>query len=282
MLAVALGLSSSVCWGLADFLGGLQSRRVPVLAVMLVSQATGLVAIAAWVALGDTAAPGLDDLWPAAAAGLAGALALTAFYRALAIGTMSIVAPISATGAAVPVLVGVAGGERPGALQVLGIVAAVVGVVLASREEDRDPSAGRRAPARTSVALALVAAVGIGAFLTGIDKASDASVPWALLSARAVSVAATAIAVVATRTRIPTAPPRLGLLAATGLLDSGANLLYALGTTEGLLSVVAVLGSLYPVSTVLLARALLGERVRRVQEAGIVAALAGVVLIAAG
>jgi drug/metabolite transporter (DMT)-like permease len=217
------------------------------------------------------------------AGGLAGALALTAFYRALAIGTMSIVAPISATGAAVPVLVGVAGGERPGALQVVGIAAAVVGVVLASREQgtDRGPE-GPRAPVGTSVGLALVAALGIGAFLTGIDAASDASVPWALLTARMVSVAATGLAVLATRAPVPTASSRLAPLAVTGLLDSGANLLYALGTTEGLLSVVAVLGSLYPVTTVLLARGVLGERVHRVQEAGIVAALAGVALIAAG
>src|SRR5204862_8309065 len=161
VLAIALGLSSSLFWGLGDFLGGLQSRRVRVLAVLLVSQASGLAAIAVAIAIARPDVPALVDLWPAAAAGVAGAIALSAFYRALAIGTMSIVAPISATGAAVPVVVGIAGGDRPAAVQVAGIVAAVVGVVLASRELDEPQTAGR-VPERTSIALALVAALGFG------------------------------------------------------------------------------------------------------------------------
>src|SRR5689334_12220005 len=138
MAAVVLGLSSAICWGLADFVGGLQSRRVRVLAVLLVSQGAGLAAIAIGLAIARPPAPPLGDLWPAALAGLAGALALSAFYRALAIGTMSIVAPISSTGAALPVIVGIATGDRPSALQLAGVVAAVIGVVLASRELDQD------------------------------------------------------------------------------------------------------------------------------------------------
>ena len=280
MLAVALGLSSAVCWGLADFLGGLQSRSVRVLAVLLVSQAAGLIAIAVALAIVQPDLPAVGDLWPPAAAGLAGALALSAFYRALAIGTMSIVAPISSTGATLPVIVGIATGDRPSAVQVLGIVAAVGGVVLASRELDEDRPTP--APARASVALALIAALGFGAFFIGMKAGADASVPWALFAARAASVTAVLAAVVALRVPLPTAPRRLGALALVGLLDAGANGLYAAAATEGLLSVVAVLGALYPVSTVLLARAVLGERVRRIQEVGIVAALAGVALIAAG
>jgi len=292
VLAVALGLSSSLFWGLGDFLGGLQSRRVRVLAVLLVSQASGLVAIAIGIAIARPQAPPLVDLWPAAAAGLAGAIALSAFYRALAIGTMSIVAPISATGAAVPVVVGIAGGDRPAALQLAGIVAAVVGVVLASRELD-EPQRGSglavaarpdpgRVPERTSVALALVAALGFGTFFVGMDAGADASVPWALLANRVASVSAVLLVVGAARVPLPGSPRRLAPLVLVGLLDAGANGLYAWGSTEGLVSVVAVLGSLYPVATVLLARLVLGERVRRVQEVGIVAALAGVALIAAG
>jgi drug/metabolite transporter (DMT)-like permease len=281
MLAVALGLSSALCWGLADFLGGLQSRSVRVLAVLLVSQAAGLIAIAVALAIAQPDLPPVGDLWPPAAAGLAGALALSAFYRALAIGTMSIVAPISSTGAALPVIVGIATGDRPSAVQVLGIVAAVGGVVLASRELDEDrPTTA--APARASIGLALMAALGFGAFFIGMKAGADASVPWALLAARAASVTAVLVVVVALRVPLPAAPRRLGALALVGLLDAGANGLYAAAATEGLLSVVAVLGALYPVSTVLLARAVLGERVRRIQEVGIVAALAGVALIAAG
>ena len=281
MLAVALGLSSSLFWGLGDFLGGLQSRRVRVLAVLLVSQASGLAAIAIGIAIARPDAPPLADLWPAAAAGLAGAIALSAVYRALAIGTMSIVAPISATGAAVPVIVGIAGGDRPAALQLAGIVAAVVGVVLASRELD-EPHPEGHVPERTSIALALVAALGFGTFFVGMDAGADASVPWALLANRIASVSAVLLVVAAARIPLPGSPRRLAPLVLIGLLDAGANGLYAWGTTEGLVSVVAVLGSLYPVATVLLARLVLGERVRRVQEVGIVAALAGVVLIAAG
>ena len=281
MLAVALGLSSSLFWGLGDFLGGLQSRRVRVLAVLLVSQASGLAAIAIGIAIARPDAPPLADLWPAAAAGLAGAIALSAFYRALAIGTMSIVAPISATGAAVPVVVGIAGGDRPAALQLAGIVAAVVGVVLASRELD-EPHPEGHVPERTSIALALVAALGFGTFFVGMDAGADASVPWALVANRVASVTAVLLVVGAARVPLPGSPRRLAPLVLVGLLDAGANGLYAWGTTEGLVSVVAVLGSLYPVATVLLARLVLGERVRRVQEVGIVAALAGVVLIAAG
>jgi drug/metabolite transporter (DMT)-like permease len=281
MLAIALGLGSSLFWGLADFGGGLQSRRFSVIAVLFVSQAVGLAGIAVIVALSGEPAPALADLWPAAAGGAGGLLALSAFYRALAIGTMSIVAPISATGAAVPVAVGIAGGDRPAALQLAGIVAAVVGVVLASRELD-EPHPEGHVPERTSIALALVAALGFGTFFVGMDAGADASVPWALLANRVASVTAVLLVVGAARVPLPGSPRRLAPLVLVGLLDAGANGLYAWGTTEGLVSVVAVLGSLYPVATVLLARLVLGERVRRVQEVGIVAALAGVVLIAAG
>ena len=251
-----------------------------VLAVLLVSQASGLAAITIAIAIARPDAPALVDLWPAAGAGVAGAIALSAFYRALAIGTMSIVAPISATGAAVPVVVGIAGGDRPAALQLAGIVAAVAGVVLASRELD-EPHPGR-IPERTSIALALVAALGFGTFFVGMDAGADASVPWALLANRIASVSAVLLVVGAARVALPGSPRQLAPLVLVGLLDAGANGLYAWGTTEGLVSVVAVLGSLYPVATVLLARVVLGERVRRVQEVGIVAALAGVALIAAG
>jgi drug/metabolite transporter (DMT)-like permease len=157
----------------------------------------------------------------------------------------------------------------------------VAGVVLASRELDQDRPA-TAVPARTSILLALVAAVGFGTFFIGMDRAAAASVPWTMLAARATSVLAVAIAVAVARVPLPRTPRRLGALTVVGLLDVGANGLYAWATTKGLLSVVAVLGALYPVSTVLLARVVLEERVRRVQEVGIVAALAGVALIAAG
>ncbi len=272
MLAIALGLGSSLFWGLADFGGGLQSRRFPVIAVLLVSQAVGLAGIAVIVALSGEPAPALADLWPAAAGGAGGLLALSAFYRALAIGTMSIVAPM---------IVGLATGERPGALQLVGIVAAGVGVVLASREAPHDDAERARA-GRASIALALVAALGFGAFFVGMERAANADILWALLAARIAGNLGLLAFVLVARPRLDVPPAALPALAAVGVLDLAANALYAWGTTEGLLSVVAVLASLYPVATVLLARGVLGERIRRVQAAGVVTALAGVVLIAAG
>ncbi|MHB8659138.1 MAG: EamA family transporter [Solirubrobacteraceae bacterium] len=290
MIALTLALSSSVCWGVSDFVGGLQARRVPLLWLILVSQSVGLACVIVVLAARGQGTPELTRMLPAAAAGLGGVVALSAFYRALAIGTMSIVAPISATGAAIPVIVGLASGDRPAVVQLVGILAALVGVVLASREPGEEPR--QRRAARTSVALSLVAAAGFGAFFVGIRASSQADVPWALFASRAAGVAGLLVALALQtglarhRGRPPAALPRgrsvLGALVAVGLLDVSANALYALASRRGLLSVVAVASSLYPLATVVLARWLLGERVRRVQEAGIVAALAGVLLIAAG
>ena len=248
--------------------------------MLLVSQGVALCALVVLVAVRGTGPPALHRLLPAAAVGIAGVAALSAFYRALAIGTMSVVAPIAATGVAVPVIVGMAGGDHPGTLQLAGILAAVVGVVLASRE----PGAGaaRGGATRASVGLALVAALGFGSFFVGIRVSARADVLWALLAARGAGVGAL-LAVAAARgtTRRP-GPARYWPLAAIGALDLGANGLYALATRHALLSVVAVAASLYPLATVLLARVVLGERVRGVQGLGILAALAGVALIAAG
>lgn len=253
---------------------------MPLAAVLLVSQAVGLVILAALVVVRGEPAPALAALLPAAVAGVAGAAALGAFYRALAIGTMSIVAPISATGAALPVVVGLASGERPSALQLMGMAGAVIGVVLASREAGE--ATERVAAARRSVALALVAALGFGSFFVGMDAAAGADVLWALVVARGAAVVTIALATAALRPPARVSRPAMAPLVAIGLLDTSANALFALASTIGLLSLVAVVGSLYPVATVLLARAMLGERVRRVQEVGIVLALTGVALIAGG
>ncbi len=221
------------------------------------------------------------QLLPAVGGGVAGVIALTAFYRALAIGTMSIVAPISASAVAVPVIVGIAGGDHPAGLQVAGILAAVLGVVLASREDDqalaRTSRLAHEHPAR-SAGRARVRHV--------LRRVAGERAPrrrvGAVRPARAPAVAMLTGAAIALR------PPglreigRAPSLIVMGVLDLSANGLYAIATRHGLLSVVAVASSLYPLATVLLARIVLGERVRRIQEVGIVAALAGVALIAAG
>jgi drug/metabolite transporter (DMT)-like permease len=282
MLAAVLALASSLCWGLSDFLGGFQSRRHHVLAVMLLSQGLALaILVVAVVAGAPTEHDAASTAW-AASVGAFGLVALVAFYRALAIGTMSIVAPISATGVAIPVLVGLAGGERPGALQVAGIVLACGGVVLAAREPPSDDAEARRA-GRASIGLALVAAVGFGTFFAGMDRAEEtADVAWVLLAARTAAVLLIVLAALALRPRLPTVPATIGAIAAVGVFDLLANLLFVLAAGRGLLSVVGVLGSLYPAVTVLLARFVLHERLSRTQGAGVAITLAGVVALAAG
>ena len=280
MLAVALAFASSLSWGLADFMGGLQSRTRPLVTVLLLAQVAAVaLALTFVVASGD----GLPDPAPAAlavGAGVAGCAALAAFYRGLAIGTMSIVAPVSATGAAVPVLVGIATGERPGSLQLAGIALAMIGIVLAAREP------GHVAPSRAvraSLGLALLAALGFGSFFVMIDSATeDAGAPWALLLVRVGEVALLGTLALALRPRMPSGLRDAAPLLVIGTLDFLATALFALATQQGLLSVVSVVGSLYPAVTVVLARVVLSERVSRLQEAGVVVTLAGVVAISAG
>lgn len=282
MLAALLALASSVSWGLADFLGGVQSRRHALFAVLLLSQAVALAVLLIAVAAGvPTEHDAAATAW-AAGAGVLGILALTGFYRALAIGTMSIVAPLSATGAAVPVVVGLLSGERPRAVQIAGMVLALIGVMVAAREAG-DADAEARRTNRTAVLLALVAAVGFGLFFVGMDRAEErADVAWVLLAARAPEVLLLVFACAVRRPALPTAPRALGAIAAIGLLDLLANALFVVATGRGLLSVVGVLGALYPAVTVLLARAFLHERLTRAQDAGVLVTLVGVVALAAG
>ena len=282
MLAALLALASSLSWGLADFMGGLQSRRNALLAVLLLSQSVALAALLVAVAAGVPTEHDATATAIAAGSGALGIIALTAFYRALAIGTMSIVAPVSATGAAVPVLVGLVSGERPRAVQVAGMALALVGVMLAARETGAADAQTRRNN-QSAVLLALVAAVGFGSFFAGMDRAEErADVAWVLLAARAPEVLLILAACVVWWPALPRAPIDLVAVASIGLLDLLANLLFVLATGRGLLSVVGVLGALYPAVTVLLARAVLHERLNRAQNAGVLVTLTGVVALAAG
>jgi drug/metabolite transporter (DMT)-like permease len=280
-VAVVLALLSSLLWGAADFLGGTISRRRPAPLVVGTSQFAGLVVISA-VALGAGAFG--DDtaylLW-AVGAGLAGLVGLVCFYAALAAGTMGVVSPIAALGVVVPVLVGLARGERPATLQLVGIAIAVVGVVLAS-----GPELSGRAGA-TPLLLALVAAVGFGLALLFIAEGSRSSTLMTLVTMRLTSVTVLAVALLVALRRRPRPVLTLDrrdawLVVLVGVGDVAANLTFGLASTRGLVSVVAVLGSLYPVVTVLLARFLHGERLAAVQTVGVGGALGGVALIAAG
>ena len=282
MLAALLALASSVSWGFSDFLGGVQSRRNALPAVLVLSQGVALVLLLVAVAAGAPTDHDTTATLLAAGCGLFGMLALAAFYHALTIGTMSIVAPISATGTAIPVLVGLLSGEEPSLLQLGGIVLAAGGVVLAAREAPSE-DAERRRDSRRAIALALFAAVGFGTFFAGIDRAEEtADVAWVLLAARTADVAVLLLVCAVLRPPLPRDRGSLGPIAAVGVLDLLANLLFVLAAARGLLSVVGVLGSLYPVVTVILARVVLDERLSRTQAKGVLITLAGVVALAAG
>jgi drug/metabolite transporter (DMT)-like permease len=281
VVAVALGVGTALCWGLADFMGGLRTRRLTLAAVLLVSQLTGLAAIALVVAVAEAEFPSLGHVAPALGAGVCQIAGIAALYRALSIGTMSVISPISASGAAlIPVIVGIAIGERPASVQVVGMAGAFAGVVLATRAPQQ---AGGAVLPHRALGLATIAALGFGGFYVGMDAAVDAANPfWALLAARVSAGAVLVAALLLVRPGFRADRADLPSLALIGLLDVTANVCFTLGTDTGLLSVVSVLASLYPVATVVLARALLGERLVAVQGAGVVVALAGVAMISAG
>jgi drug/metabolite transporter (DMT)-like permease len=275
--AVALALGASLAYGLGDFLGGLKSRSLHVVAVLALSQLAGLLGLLVWLAVAREPFPGAAATAWAAAGGVGGAVGLTALYRGLAIGAMGIVAPISAVAAVIPFAVGVSGGERPSALQVVGVVVALAGVALASREP-AEAGGGRAA----GVGLALIAAVGFGTWFVFLDRAAEESTSWAVASARATSFGLAAAAAIVAGVSLRVGRAHLPGVAAVGVCDAGANVLFALASTRGYLSVVSVLTSLYPVVTVTLAAVLLHERIAAAQRAGVVGALLGAALITAG
>src|SRR5829696_4891284 len=313
-LGVPLGLSSGLCWGAADFFGGIQSRRLPALTVAFWSQLAGALALAIALAIEGVRPAATGIAW-GLAAGVGSGCALVLFYRSLAEGTMSIVAPISACGAIIPVAAALLTGNEPGTLAVFGVLATVTGVVLVSRPHtpprlasptaERDPSspgssgsAGRAARGgRRVVAMALGSALGFGLFYVFVDAGaastagtaaaagtagSHGSPLWVIAGARMSSLAILSmIALVSRRSALRWPGRRIGAVALVGIGDTGANLLFAYAATTGNLAVVGVLGSLYPVATVVLARWLLGERLSGGQNAGVILALTGVGLLAA-
>ena len=249
--------------------------------VLLLVEGTGLAIVLVIVAVTGEALPSGEAILLSIAAGVAGVSALVLFYSALAIGTMSIVAPISASGAALPVVIGIASGDTLSALAAAGLAITMLGVVLASLEATAVEERDHTSRSRLSIALALAAALGFGSYFALSDPAADESVLWLLVFVRIIGVPILALLLLVTRAGLPDLRDRK-LVAGAGVLDVSATGLYGVAQTLGSLSVVSVVGSLYPVTTVLLARGVLGERLRRVQAAGVVIALAGVCLIAAG
>ena len=278
MIAAVLALGASVAWGIGDFLGGLKSRSLAPLGVLAVAQPVGLAAMAIVALAHWEPWPGESVLFAAPAAVL-GTLGLIAFYRSMAAGSISLVAPIAATGALLPVGFGLATGERPSTLQLAGIALAVGGAVVTSYEPG---AASERPRLAAGIGWALLAAVAFGGYFIPMHEASEGDFVWAALVFRLTSFSLVLAGVLVLRPRLTRSRAELAVIACIGLADTGGNVLFAAAASQGLVSVVSVLASLYPVVTVILARVYLRERVTRVQEAGAVATLGGVVLVSAG
>ena len=280
-----LAVASALLYGAGDFAGGLAARRASTLAVIVLSQLSGLVLLVLLLPILPAASPSRADLLWGVAAGLSGGVGVALLYRALAIGRMAVVAPTTAVCAvAVPVLVAVALGERPGPVAVAGILLGLVAIVLVSQQTIAEASLlerGRVGRLPAGVGIALVSGVAIGLFLLSLSRTRSEAGMWPILASRATSVALFGLAAAAGR-RSLRLPGVLILTLACGVIDMSANALYLVAARAGPLSVVVTLTSLYPASTVLLARVVLGERLNLRQVAGVACALAAIVLIVSG
>jgi drug/metabolite transporter (DMT)-like permease len=269
---LALAFAASVAWGASDFLGGLASRRLPVAAVLFWAQLAGLaIAVMAWVAAGADV-PAADVAAVAGVAGLAELAGFALLFRGLAVGEMSAVAPLAALTAVLPVAVSVGAGNRVATLEAGGMVLAIVGSAVTAG----DPASRRIA---RGAGYGFAAALAFGVFLLALGEASEAGGPAAVLFGRLTSVPVLALFVLARRERAMPEGADMGVVAVLGSLDVMANVAYAGAAGGRVTAAVAVLGSLYPLTTVLLARGLLDERLGPGRCAGIVAVLGGVALI---
>jgi drug/metabolite transporter (DMT)-like permease len=275
LLGIGFGLAAASSWGTGDFIGGIAAKRTHVYGIVIVSQLVGLVLLSVLALLLAEAIPALIDIVWAGIAGLAGTVGLVALYRGLATGPMGVVAPVAAVISVIlPLIFGLFLEGIPALSQLLGFGLALCAVWLITR-----PGHGSRIQVR-DLALPLLTGLGFGIFLILIGHVSAAAVLWPLAAARATSVLALLIAAILTRQRTRPAVGQIPLILMVGLFDTGGNAFYALAARGGRLDIAAVLGSLYPAMTVLLARLILKERLTRQQGLGLALALLAVMLIA--
>jgi drug/metabolite transporter (DMT)-like permease len=268
-----LSLASAATWGGGDFAGGVAAKRANVFRVVAVAHACGFVAMLAMALLFGEAIPPAADLWWGAAAGIAGAFGIAALYQALAIGRMGVVAPVASVVTGIlPVLVGIRTEGMPDRLQLLGFVLALVSVWLVARPDEYVDS-------HRGIGLAVLAGISFGLFLIAGKQAGHHGVFWPMVAARLASTSLMSVIVLLSPRDARPLGPVLWAMVLSGLLDSTGNALFIAATRHGRLDVAAVLSSLYPASTVILARFLLKERISKWQSAGIVGALASVALI---
>ncbi|MFL5681258.1 MAG: EamA family transporter [Chloroflexota bacterium] len=273
---VVFGLLSAAAWGSADFGGGLTTRRATLYGVVLVSQLTGMALALVLALLRGEAMPAATDAGWAVVAGLLGAVGIAGLYSGLAVGRMGVVAPVTGVLAAVvPVAAGIALEGLPPTIVLVGIVLAIAAVVLVSRVPGE-------AGGRSGIELALVAGVALGLFNVAISRVDDALVFGPLTIVRGVEALTIGTVVIVSRRRVAVPARLLPAVAGVGVLDMTGNAAFMFAQGMGALAVAAVLSSLYPVATLILAAAVLGERMTRSHAIGIAAAVAGIVLIGAG
>ncbi len=274
MNGLLLALGASLAWGVADFVGPWQGRTLGALRVLLWGQLAGAIAVGAAVAVHSRPVPGPAVLLAIPAA-LSGTLGIFAYYRGMAIGAMAVVAPIAGAAAIVPVIFGVATGDRPSTVQIAGIGCALAGVVLASQEHQAE---GERRLA-AGAGLAVLAAVGFGFYFPAMHAAGRADPYWASLIFRVVALMLVAGVAATRRPALQLGGWKLLVVLGVGLGDTLGNFLFSASARGGLVSLTSVLASLYPIVTVILAAIVLKERIALLQRVGVVLTLAGVALI---
>ncbi len=302
-MGLFLGLLSGITYGAADFIGGLASRRSSTVSVVVVSQLVGLIVLVALLPILPRSSPARADMFWGAMAGVGGAAGILLLYRGLAIGRMSLVSPITAVIAAlVPFCVGLALRERPSLFALTGVAAALVAVVLVSTSEMPGEPVSNAAPGlvgaryassshassvrgwllQPGLPEAVLSGFGVGAFYVFISRTHAQAGLWPLAASRSASIGILVVlAIISGRSLLPR-PGSWFAIGVAGTIDMLANAFYLLATRYGMLSIVAVLASLYPASTVLLARLVLKERLSKLQLAGVACALVAVALMAAG
>jgi len=273
--ALLLALSASLAWGVADFVGPWQGRTLGPLRVLLWAQVGGIALLGIVIAARGHGPHDWAVLWAVLAA-LSGTLGLYAYYRGMATGTMAVVAPIAGASAIVPVVFGIATGDRPSPVQLAGIASAIVGVALAAREQQAD---GRRVAA--GAGLALLAAIGFGFYFPPMHAAGAADPWWSSFIFRLTAGVIVLTAVLLRRPAIRLGGWPLAIVLAVGCSDTLGNLLFAASSSRGIVSLTSVLASLYPIITVALAAVVIKERVGGIQLLGVVLTLLGVGLISA-
>lgn len=285
-MAYLLAIGSAVLYGAADFAGGLATRRAGTIPVVMLNQASGLILLALLLPLLPHASPSRTDLLWGAVAGLTGGIGISLLYRALALGTMAVVAPTTAVCAVtIPVLASILIGERPAPLALGGIALGIGSIVLVSQHTAGEQSTRRHARAGRlppGVGTALASGVAIGFFYLTLAQTKSVAGMWPILVARTVSLALLAGAAFTRKQSILMPAPVVRMATLSGVIDMLANACYLIAVREGPLSIVVTLSSLYPASTVLLARTVLGERLNLWQITGVGCALAAILLIVGG